>query len=110
MCTCGFTVWSCRPSHNLGNASEFRTDRKSSEHPEDSSETPEWQTRRKAQRAGAQTRRSEERRVGKEGVSKCRSRWWPSHEKKKRRMKDVPRTDGSRDLQRNRSQKPVDRR
>src|SRR3546814_19915145 len=56
MCTCGFTVWSCRPSHNLDNASEFRTDRKSSEHPEDSSETPEWQTRRKARRAGAQTR------------------------------------------------------
>src|SRR3546814_14895292 len=23
--------------------------------------------------------RSEERRVGKEGVSQCRSRWWPSH-------------------------------
>src|SRR3546814_11249099 len=23
--------------------------------------------------------RSEERRVGKEGVSTCRSRWWPSH-------------------------------
>src|SRR3546814_20353380 len=27
-------------------------------------------------------RRSEERRVGKEGVSTCRSRWWPYHEKK----------------------------
>src|SRR3546814_16756088 len=27
--------------------------------------------------------RSEERRVGKECVSKCRSRWWPIHEKKK---------------------------
>src|SRR3546814_20588918 len=25
--------------------------------------------------------RSEERRVGKEGVSTCRSRWWPSHYK-----------------------------
>src|SRR3546814_111869 len=25
--------------------------------------------------------RSEERRVGKEGVSTCKSRWWPSHEK-----------------------------
>src|SRR3546814_12332105 len=24
--------------------------------------------------------RSEERRVGKEGVSTCRSRWWPDHE------------------------------
>src|SRR3546814_13001670 len=32
-----------------------------------------------AQAAG----RSEERRVGKECVSKCRSRWWPCHEKKK---------------------------
>src|SRR3546814_19127941 len=30
------------------------------------------------------TRRSEERRVGKEGVSTCRSRWSPSHEKNKR--------------------------
>src|SRR3546814_17210140 len=28
--------------------------------------------------------RSEERRVGKEGVSTCRSRWSPSHEKKKK--------------------------
>src|SRR3546814_11023518 len=28
--------------------------------------------------------RSEERRVGKAGVSTCRSRWWPYHEKKKR--------------------------
>src|SRR3546814_15309555 len=27
--------------------------------------------------------RSEERRVGKEGVSTCRSRWWPNHKKKK---------------------------
>src|SRR3546814_13168696 len=27
--------------------------------------------------------RSEERRVGKECVSTCRSRWWPSHSKKK---------------------------
>src|SRR3546814_17205249 len=30
--------------------------------------------------------RSEERRVGKECVSTCRSRWWPYHEKKKRRQ------------------------
>src|SRR3546814_17288651 len=28
--------------------------------------------------------RSEERRVGKEGVSKCRSRWTPDHYKKKK--------------------------
>src|SRR3546814_17413845 len=27
--------------------------------------------------------RSEESRVGKEGFSTCRSRWWPCHEKKK---------------------------
>src|SRR3546814_9082673 len=27
-------------------------------------------------------RRSEERRVGKECVRRCRSRWWPYHEKK----------------------------
>src|SRR3546814_19782938 len=30
--------------------------------------------------------RSEERRVGKEGVSKCRSRWWPYHSKKKKNI------------------------
>src|SRR3546814_13509592 len=29
--------------------------------------------------------RSEERRVGKECVSTCRSRWWPVHEKKKKK-------------------------
>src|SRR3546814_8660168 len=29
--------------------------------------------------------RSEERRVGKECVSKCRSRWWPDHKKNKKR-------------------------
>src|SRR3546814_17577588 len=31
--------------------------------------------------------RSEERRVGKEGVSPCRSRWAPTHEKKKNKTK-----------------------
>src|SRR3546814_20392055 len=31
------------------------------------------------------TTRSEERRVGKEGVSTCRSRWSPYHNKKKRK-------------------------
>src|SRR3546814_17128678 len=31
--------------------------------------------------------RTEERRVGKEGVSKCRSRWSPYHEKKKNKKK-----------------------
>src|SRR3546814_15788160 len=31
--------------------------------------------------------RSEERRVGKEWVSTCRSRWSPSHAKKKRKQK-----------------------
>src|SRR3546814_19344742 len=29
--------------------------------------------------------RSEERRVGKEWVSKCSSRWWPRHKKKKKK-------------------------
>src|SRR3546814_14249590 len=33
--------------------------------------------------------RSEERRVGKECVSTCRSRWSPYHEKKKTTMKNV---------------------
>src|SRR3546814_13512931 len=32
-----------------------------------------------------QQARSEERRVGKEGVSTCRSRWSPNHEKKKKK-------------------------
>src|SRR3546814_11024857 len=31
--------------------------------------------------------RSEERRVGKECVSTCRSRWWPDHQKKKKQQK-----------------------
>src|SRR3546814_13069865 len=34
-----------------------------------------------------ETRRSEERRVGKECVSTCRSRWAPSHKKKKHSKK-----------------------
>src|SRR3546814_17943617 len=33
--------------------------------------------------------RSEERRVGKEGVSTCRSRWSPSHEKKKKDKSNI---------------------
>src|SRR3546814_11824064 len=33
--------------------------------------------------AGGAADRSEERRVGQECVSTCRSRWWPNHEKKK---------------------------
>src|SRR3546814_12189876 len=36
-----------------------------------------------AERVGGEVERSEERRVGKECVSTCRSRWSPSHEKKK---------------------------
>src|SRR3546814_11664779 len=35
----------------------------------------------------APTLRSEERRVGTECVSTCRSRWWPYHYKKKERIK-----------------------
>src|SRR3546814_13361207 len=38
---------------------------------------------RAATRAAAFEARSEERRVGKAGVRKCRSRWWAYHEKKK---------------------------
>src|SRR3546814_21073431 len=34
------------------------------------------------------SRRSEERRVGKECVRKCRSRWWPDHIKKKNKLKN----------------------
>src|SRR3546814_20438751 len=49
---------------------------------------PSLQALRKEGEAGkrkmtAYTRRSEERRVGKECVSTCRSRWSPSHSKKK---------------------------
>src|SRR3546814_19799364 len=32
--------------------------------------------------------RSEERRVGTEGVSTCRSQWWPYHSNKKKRYKN----------------------
>src|SRR3546814_17950114 len=35
--------------------------------------------------------RSEERRVGTEGVSTCRSRWWPYHLKKKQKRKQKKR-------------------
>src|SRR3546814_13768631 len=35
-----------------------------------------------AMKLAATTFRSEERRVGKECVSTCRSRWWPYHKKK----------------------------
>src|SRR3546814_19439721 len=38
-----------------------------------------------------QTKRSEERRVGKECVSKCRSRWSPDHLKKKKNNKHMTR-------------------
>src|SRR6056297_242522 len=43
---------------------------------------------RKAALMPRTTSRSEERRVGKEGVSTCRSRWSPYHEKKKRKKKE----------------------
>src|SRR3546814_3789744 len=33
--------------------------------------------------------RSEERRVGKGGVSRCRSRWWPDNEKKKKEKQKI---------------------
>src|SRR3546814_11232599 len=43
--------------------------------------------RAKATRGGRMShRRSEERRVGKECVSTCRSRWSPEHEKKKQQQ------------------------
>src|SRR3546814_20190981 len=38
-------------------------------------------------RRKTETKRSEERRVGKECVSKCRSRWSPYHSKKKTKQK-----------------------
>src|SRR3546814_13523254 len=38
---------------------------------------------RRHARAVAAAARSEERRVGKEWVSQCRSRWWPNHLKTK---------------------------
>src|SRR3546814_18846396 len=37
------------------------------------------------QRVGEDVSRSEERRVGKECVSTCKSRWSPTHKKKKRK-------------------------
>src|SRR3546814_14618613 len=41
---------------------------------------------------GGNKERSEERRVGKECVSTCRSRWAPYHEKKKKEMKPMIQT------------------
>src|SRR3546814_19105833 len=47
-----------------------------------------WACRGDARQCGAGDRhRSEERRVGKECVSTCSSRWWPSHKKKKKEKK-----------------------
>src|SRR3546814_18191010 len=40
--------------------------------------------------SGPTARRSEERRVGKECVSTCRSRWSPTHLKKKKNQKEIP--------------------
>src|SRR5213596_3974000 len=63
-----------------------------------SSDLSSWATRRPPSawpprrafpwsRAWRTRRRSEERRVGKEGTVLCRSRWSPYHEKKKRKKK-----------------------
>src|SRR3546814_17389803 len=44
----------------------------------------DWRKRMRARvQADGNWTRSEERRVGKEGVRPCRSRWWPDHQKKK---------------------------
>src|SRR3546814_19772641 len=40
----------------------------------------------------ARNARSEARRVGKECVSPCRSRWWPSHKKKTQHTVDICQT------------------
>src|SRR3546814_14574866 len=42
----------------------------------------------RARRARCRVTRSEERRVGKECVSTCRSRWSPYHSKKKKRVEE----------------------
>src|SRR3546814_17429289 len=44
-----------------------------------------WQNYREMVGIEERVSRSEERRVGKEGVSKCRIRWEPEHKKKKKR-------------------------
>src|SRR3546814_14613203 len=54
-------------------------------HQKDSQSSSDGACRRLA--AGAGLARSEERRVGKECVSTCRSRWSPYHSKKKERSK-----------------------
>src|SRR5439155_17193773 len=54
---------------------EINNEERNHQHPED---------RHPHKRAERQTRRSEERRVGKE----CRSRWSPDHEKKKKKLRD----------------------
>src|SRR6184192_4764182 len=55
---------------------------------------PIWRPPRRGRRSVPPTARSsdrpvrsEERRVGKEGQSTCRSRWWPVHQKKKKEKK-----------------------
>src|SRR3546814_13517942 len=47
------------------------------------------ETLRQAELDAVENRRSEERRVGKEGVRKCRSRWSPEHEKKNTRKNRI---------------------
>src|SRR3546814_18942250 len=56
-------------------------------HPADGRGQAQFRTPARAYGGGGRTvrtDRSEERRVGKECVSTCRSRWWPDHEKKKK--------------------------
>src|SRR3546814_19355958 len=49
--------------------------------------------RHRARRSSAPADRSEERRVGKECVSTCRSRWSPYHYKKKKKTTETKQTD-----------------
>src|SRR3546814_19096170 len=48
--------------------------------------TPEQNYRLLRKLRDVDSGRSEERRVGKECVSRCRYRWWPYHEKKKKKQ------------------------
>src|SRR3546814_11198972 len=52
-------------------------------HPHDHGHADDRQARSPRDQGGAEESRSEERRVGKECVSTCRSRWSPYHSKKK---------------------------
>src|SRR3546814_18031327 len=80
-------MFECQPCHMATNADERRRDDpgadflKRAMRENRRSSVPTFDRRN---RCLPQRRRSEERRVGKEGDSTCKSRWSPCHKKKKK--------------------------